>query len=125
MGMDVDAHIYHRVVFLYEVGRLVKVNTPTPMGNVPDYPAVCANQCPEATLDPHVSVYEDLDAEDTTKRFHFQAWEVGVKNSNRNPALCGATVLDMRKAAWFDVGDARGKVHFANACDECKERLVF
>lgn len=96
------------------------------MANLPDYPAVCALRCPENQLErARVEVYEDLSATDPSHRFHYQAREVAVKNSNRNPALCGASVLDMRKAAWFDVGDKRGKVHFANGCDECRERLVF
>lgn len=57
--------------------------------------------------------------------FHYQARAVGVKNQNSNPTLCGLPVLDMRKAAWFDVGDRRGKVHFDRACEECRRRLVF
>lgn len=91
------------------------------MANLPDYPAVCANTIAEC----RVEVYEDLTAEDPSHRFHYQMRGVGVKNSNSNPTLCGASILDMRKAAWFDVGDKRGKVHFANGCDECRERLVF
>lgn len=91
-----------------------------------DYPAVCAVRCPENYLErARVEVYEDLAAEDRSHRFHYQSREAGVKNSNRNPALCGAPILDMRKAAWFDVGDRRGKVHFLNACEGCRGRLVF
>jgi hypothetical protein len=69
--------------------------------------------------DERVEVYEH------DSIFHYQAREVGVKNQNANPTLCGLPVLDMRKAAWFDVGDKRGKVHFARGCEECRERLVF
>lgn len=68
-----------------------------------------------------VEVYEDPE----TGLFHYQAREMGVKSQNKNPTLCGMSVLDMRPAAWFDVGDRRGKVHFERGCEECRKGLVF
>ena len=85
------------------------------MANLPDYPTVCDNTLSEC----RVEVYE------ANSLFHYQMRHVGVKNAKASPTLCGLPVLDMRKAAWFDVGDRRGKVHFDRACEECRRRLVF
>lgn len=82
---------------------------------LPDYPLLCDNTLAEC----RVEVYE------AHPLFHFQMRHVGQKNQNQNPTLCGLPVLDMRKAAWFDVGDKRGKAHFDRACEECRRRLVF
>lgn len=83
---------------------------------LPDYPAVC----PTSIAECRVEIYEDDDG-----RFHYQMRRIGAKNQNQNPTLCGKLVLDMREAAWFTVGDKRGKVHFDRACEDCRERLVF
>lgn len=85
--------------------------TPT----LPDYPPIC----PASIAECRVEIYED------DQVFHYQMRRIGVKDQNQNPTLCGKLVIDMRQAAWFTVGDKRGKVHFDRACGECRERLVF
>lgn len=85
------------------------------MTGLPDYPIACDDTITKC----RVEVYE------ANSLFHYQMRHVGVKNQNANPTLCGLPVLDMRKAAWFDVGDRRGRVHFDRACEVCRGRLVF
>lgn len=67
-----------------------------------------------------VEVYQDDDG-----AFHYQAFIAGTKNARRDtPTLCGITVGGMRQAAWFPVGDPRGRVHHDNACHQCRRQLA-
>jgi hypothetical protein len=57
--------------------------------------------------------------------YHFVVYLPGAKNARaQGLTLCGK---DRRKGmgprAWFRVGDKRGAVQFARACETCREKL--
>lgn len=60
--------------------------------------------------------------QDSEGWFHYVAYEVG-KPHKGNLTLCGLSPEEMRSAAWFKLGDPRGAVHYARACDECRQIL--
>lgn len=66
----------------------------------------------------NVDVYRDDQGQT-----HFVVYVPGVPNGRQGAALCGRSTEAMESAAWFPVGDPRGRVHYARACSECSEGL--
>lgn len=65
----------------------------------------------------NVDLYQDDEG-----RFHYVAYEPGTVRKGV-PTLCGQSTQAMRHAAWFKLGDPRGRVHYDRACHECRQLL--
>lgn len=87
--------------------------------------ALCGDAEPETELreggdmsDQHVDVYRSGD------EYHFVVYTPGVKGGRKQPTICGRRPEWLDQAAWFKLGDKRGRVHYDRACDECRAGLV-
>jgi len=67
-----------------------------------------------------MSLVADL-RRDEVGRFHFIFRQPGT--AHHQPTACGV-VDGLRSAAWFQLGDHRGRVTFERACDQCLDALA-
>ena len=68
-----------------------------------------------------MSLVADL-RRDGVGRFHFIFRQPGT--SHHQPTVCGLQDDDLLPAAWFQLGDRRGRVTFERACDQCLDALA-
>lgn len=60
--------------------------------------------------------------QDAAGQFHYEFRQVGVPRSRHTP--CGLDTRALRAAAWFAIGDERGRHHYDHACAECRAALT-
>lgn len=60
--------------------------------------------------------------QDSSGTFHYEFREFKVPRSRLTP--CGLNTKELRHAAWFEVGDHRGRHHYGGACEVCSSALV-
>lgn len=65
-----------------------------------------------------VELYQDSEGV-----FHYEFRQYKVPRTRTS--ACGLNTKTLRHAAWFEIGDERGRLHYEKACETCSGALEF
>lgn len=61
--------------------------------------------------------------QDSSGVFHYEFRESGIPRTRMT--ACGRDSRQLRHAAFFEINDERGRLHYEKACEQCRDGLEF